>query len=204
MLPLDAFRGFLFQLLLNHLGQGLLLFARLGQVADPVGGNLDLGLAVHALGGAFELILDLLVEVTAHAAHEALVNGGDLDSNILAIKSELDLLPFTLDLDDIVLGPEDMGNDGVPVKLGPDLEPLVGLDGQLLFINDDLLLALEGAGLGNDLDDGLAKDDLEFLAVTGLHVPGHNGEALGLGAVSGQQMVAVVKVGRESLVVKGL
>ena len=168
MLPLDAFRSFLFQLLLDHLGQGLLLFARLGQVVDPVGSNLNLGLAVHALGGSFKFILDLLVEVTAHAAHEALVNGGDLDSNILAIKSELDLLPFTLDLDDVVLGPEDMGNDGVPVELGPDLEPLVGLDGQLLFINNDLLLALEGAGLGNDLDDGLAKDNLKFLTVTGL------------------------------------
>ena len=204
MLPLDAFRSFLFQLLPDHLGQGLFLFARLGQVVDPVGGNLDLGLAVHALGGSFELILDLLVEVAAHAAHEALVNGGDLDSNILAIKSELDLLPFTLDLDDVVLGPEDMGNDGVPVKLGPDLAPLVGLDGQFLFINDDPLLALEGAGLGNDLDDGLAKDNLEFLAVTGLHVPGHDREALGLGAVSGQQVVAVIKVGGEGLVVKSL
>jgi len=204
LLLLEAFRGFLFQLLPDGAGQGRFRFARLGKVGDSVGSNLDFRFAVHALGRSFKFILDLLVLVATRTAKLVLVDRGNLNSDILAIKSEVQLLVHTLKLDDIVLGPEDLSNDRVPVESGSDLTPLVGLDLDFLTINNDLLLGVGVALFGNDHDLRLSKDNHEFLAVHGLHEPGHDREALGLRAVSRQDMETLIKMHREGLVVIGL
>ena len=74
------------QLILDALGQGFYSFTSSRTVGDPVGGGLNLGLAIHASLGALNVILELHVEVSAKATHMSFDDKGiKLDSHSMSV-----------------------------------------------------------------------------------------------------------------------
>ena len=145
-MPLVALLILFLQFLLNALGQGLLLITSLGIVGQAVGSILDFSFRVHTELGSFHLILGLLILISANTTLLSLQVLRSLNSGIMPVKGQGEGVGRSVDLDDIVLGKEDLTQ--ILSLLGFQGLPLVLLDVELLSINRDLQLA----GLGLDPD----------------------------------------------------
>ena len=195
---LVAFLVLLLQLLPDLLGQGRPLFTSLGLVLDPPGGVLDLGFGVHAVLGTFQVILGLLVVVTANTALLSLQPLAGFDGNVLTIEGQGKAVVRSIDLDNVVLGKQNLSK--LLSFSRPQGLPLALLN--LLFLSVDN--NLQGLLDGGDPDFRLSQVDLDFLLLARLlELTGQNTILLLLGAVSGQDVEALVQVQGEGLVVEG-
>ena len=170
---------------------------------DAVGGDLDLGLGVDALGRAGHVILADLVEVAAETAELGLEELGGEDDDARAVEPELDAELRGLELEDVVDGAED-GADLLTVSLDGPLG--VGGNLELLVVDGDLDFGVLAALLlGRGEEDGvLAEEDLDLAPVlVVLHAPGQDAVGALVGAISGEEVEAVVHLEGHGLVVEG-
>ena len=171
---------------------------------DPVGSDLQLWPGVDALAWSGNVSLELVVEVSADSAQLVLEQWRWQDLDVFAVSPELvEQQLWALDDDNTVDGPGDSsdglldGSDGAG-----DLDNLAGWDGGLLAVNDDLWAADGGWAGWDELDGGGLQVELDLLLVA-LQRTSSDAEPLVLGAVSGQDMEALVLDEGDGLVVVG-
>ena len=195
---LVALLVFPLQLLLDVLGQRLLSFATAGLIDQPVRSLFNLRLAVNAHLGSFDIVLSLLVLVTADTAQLSLLGQlAGLDSDVHAVEGDGQRVLGGAQLDNLVGGLVDVAKDNLVARL--QFLQLDGADLLFLAVDDNL----DVGALGDELDLGLAEDDLGLTLAFG-DLAEHNSERLELRAVSGHQVVAPVQLNGQSLVIEGL
>merc|ERR1719414_855103 len=172
---LVALLVFPLQLLLDVLGQRLLSFATAGLIDQPVRSLFDLRLAVNALLGSFDIVLSLLVLVTADTAQLSLLGQlAGLDSDVHAVEGDGQRVLGGAQLDNLVGGLVDVAKDNLLARL--QFLQLDGADFLFLAVDDNL-----DVGALGELDLGLAEDDLGLTLAFG-DVAEHNSERLELRA----------------------
>ena len=214
---LDASLRLPLELLQQLAGEGT---AHLGGQRDTVASELKLRLGEQALAGARDITNLVVVVVTAEAAELVLQEVGALKLDPLAVKEHTDL--GRLENHNIVLGPkekpfsinfllsckkfnchslDDLSNnvalaalDGVPLSAG-------NLNGAAVDLNNDMLtLRLHGdISATNEHLDLL----LSFKAARGLKRADKDTIGHGLGAITGDEVEAVIHVSLGGAVIKG-
>ena len=189
---LGALFGLLDKLRLDVGGESVAGLA--GETVEPVGGDEELRLGVDTLLGAPKVSGLVVAEVSAETTHLTLLGVGSLNFDLLAIKDKGEVRALQ-DNGSIPLSPV-LGNLRTTAGADGDiLASALGASGAILDLNADLGTKPGAARLGPEGDGGAdtAEENLDLLGdMVNSDVTGEDAEALGLAAVLGEDVVALV------------